>query len=78
MTVGMNRGAQKRAAKGLKSIAQVRAELDRAGMTVSEWARQHDINRWTVFEVLHGRNKGRWGEAHRAAVLLGLKQGEIA
>lgn len=71
------RGVQAPAPKGLKSVEQVRAELDRLGMTVSEWARRHDINRWTVFEVLHGRNKGRWGEAHRAAVLLGLKDGEL-
>ena len=64
-------------AKVLKTPEQVRAELDRVGMTVSSWARANGLNRWTVFEVLHGRNKGRWGEAHRAAVLLGLKDGEV-
>jgi gp16 family phage-associated protein len=59
----------------VRTASEVRAEFDRQGITVSGWAREHGLNRWTVFEVLHGRNKGKWGEAHRAAVLLGMKEG---
>ena len=29
-------------------------------------------------ELLGGRNKGLFGESHRAAVLLGIKDGEAA
>lgn len=61
----------------MKTPEQVRAEFASQGIAVSAWARAHGLNRWTVFEVLHGRNKGCWGEAHRAAVLLGLKEGSI-
>jgi gp16 family phage-associated protein len=31
-----------------------------------------------VSDLLNGRRKGRRGEAHRAAVLLGIKDGVIA
>ena len=31
-----------------------------------------------VYDVLGGRNKGLFGESHRAAVLLGIKDGEAA
>lgn len=75
--VPKSRGATPPLSAGLKTAAQVRAEFAAQGITASAWARAHDLNRWTVFEVLHGRNKGCWGEAHRAAVLLGLKQGSI-
>lgn len=71
------RGVTPPPSSGLKTAEKVRAEFEAQGIAVSAWARAHGLNRWTVFEVLHGRNKGCWGEAHRAAVLLGMKAGSI-
>ncbi len=56
---------------------QVREEFDRKGLSVSEWATAHDLPVRTVYAVLAGHNKGCRGAAHRAAVLLGLKDGII-
>ena len=61
----------------LKTRAQVLTEFDRCGQSVSNWAAQHDIPRNTVSGVLQGRLKGRRGHAHKAAVLLGLKEGVV-
>lgn len=56
---------------------QARAQLDRAGISIAEFSRTHALNKNLVSDLLNGRKKGRRGEAHRAAVLLGIKQGEI-
>jgi len=42
---------------------------------MAEFARQHGLQRQTIYQLLSGAKKGRRGEAHRAAVLLGLKAG---
>ena len=57
---------------------QARAALDRQGMSIAEFSRQHELNKNLVSDLLNGRKKGRRGEAHRAAVLLGIKDGVIA
>lgn len=59
------------------SIAEVRADLDRRGVSIAAFAREHGLPQGTVYQVLSGQKKGRRGEAHRAAVLLGLKAGVI-
>lgn len=56
---------------------QARAALDRKGISLAEFARQHALNSNLVSDLLNGRKKGRRGQAHRAAVLLGIKQGTI-
>lgn len=56
---------------------QARARLDRKGVSIAEFCREHGLNRHMVSDLLNGRKKGRRGEAHRAAVLLGIKDGEI-
>lgn len=61
----------------LKTPQEVLADFDRHGMTISGWARAHNLPRQIVHDVLHGRAKGRRGMAHKAAVLLGLKDGVI-
>lgn len=55
---------------------QAREKLDRVGMSIAEFCRKHDLNKSLVSDLLNGRKKGRRGEAHRAAVLLGIKNGE--
>ena len=61
----------------LKTPEQVRSEFVRRGESISSWARARDLPSGLVFDVLSGRVKGLRGKAHRAAVLLGLKDGEI-
>jgi len=56
---------------------QARADLDRRGISIAEFSRKHDLNKNLVSDLFNGRIKGRRGEAHRAAVLLGIKDGVI-
>ena len=63
----------------LKKPAQVRAEFQRKGLSIAQWARDHRLAPNLVYEILAGSAKRRClrGQSHRAAVLLGLKQGEL-
>ena len=56
---------------------EAREQLGRLGITTKEWAEQHRFNPSTVYAVLNGQKKCLRGEAHRAAVLLGIKEGAI-
>jgi gp16 family phage-associated protein len=56
---------------------QARAALDRQGISIAEFCREHDLNKNLVSDLLNGRKKGKRGEAHRAAVLLGIKDGVV-
>lgn len=56
---------------------QARAALDRKGISIAEFSRQNALNSNLVSDLLNGRKKGRRGEAHRAAVLLGIKVGTV-
>jgi gp16 family phage-associated protein len=60
-----------------KTAQQVREEFIRAGVNVTEWARTHGFARMTVVDVMRGRRQGLRGEAHKVAVALGLKAGEV-
>jgi gp16 family phage-associated protein len=61
----------------LKTLEEARAEFDRCGISVSGWAVKHGIPRNIASGVLQGRLKGKRGQAHNAAVLLGLKDGVV-
>jgi gp16 family phage-associated protein len=61
----------------IKTPQQVRAELEEAGISMAAWARANGFNRMTVVDLLAGRQQGLRGEAHRAAVALGLKRGHV-
>lgn len=57
---------------------QAKAEFfRRRGLTVTAWARSIGVHPRTVYEVLAGRKKGHRGDAHKVAVLLGIKDGII-
>ena len=60
-----------------KTPEQVKAELGRKGISIAQWAVANSLSTFLVYELLSGRKKGNRGQAHRAAVLLGLKEGEI-
>lgn len=61
----------------LKTAEEVRVDFDRRGVNVTQWARDRGLTRQAVFAVLNGKTKGRRGDAHKAAVLLGIKDGVI-
>ncbi|MFB4400916.1 DNA-binding protein [Pseudomonas inefficax] len=54
-----------------------RARIARQGISAKEWAEQHGLSPSTVYAVLNGQKMCLRGESHRAAVLLGIKDGEI-
>lgn len=56
-----------------KTPEQVRRELEESGTSIADFARQHGLCARTLYRVLDGSHKGRRGEAHRCAVVLGLK-----
>lgn len=43
------------------------------GVNLSELARQHGLPRQVLVDLLRGKRKGHRGQAHEAAILLGLK-----
>lgn len=59
------------------SPKEAREKLNKAGKTVCDWARSNDVDPDITYRVLAGRLKGRSGEAHKVAVLLGIKDGVI-
>lgn len=61
----------------LKTPAEVRAEFARTGQSISAWARANGVQVNTVYAILDGKKKGLRGEAHKVAVLLGIKNGVI-
>ena len=62
---------------GIRTAAQAKAWLDHQGKSVQEFARENGVDPATTYQVLAGRKKGKRGEAHKVAVLLGMKDGII-
>jgi gp16 family phage-associated protein len=62
---------------GIRTAAQAKAWLEHQGKSVQAFAREHGVDPATTYQVLAGRKKGRRGEAHKVAVLLGMKEGVI-
>lgn len=60
-----------------KTRAEVRDAFHRSGISMAEWARAHKLSANLVAQVMAGRRACIRGESHRAAVLLGLKDGVI-
>lgn len=60
-----------------RTIKEVNEDLSRRGLSVAEWARKHGVRPMVVYDLLQGRSAGKRGESHRAAVLLGIKDGVI-
>lgn len=55
------------------SANQARARIRLMGITLTEWAQQHDFPRDAVYRVLGGQYKANYGRAHEIAVELGMK-----
>ncbi|OIO54631.1 MAG: hypothetical protein AUJ55_11710 [Proteobacteria bacterium CG1_02_64_396] len=54
-----------------------RQRFRRVGRSINAFARDLRVHPNTVHEILSGRKKGLRGDAHKVAVVLGLKEGEI-
>lgn len=61
--------------RSIKSREQVRKQFNRVGLSVAQWSRTHGVSQSLTYQVLRGDKKGVRGEAHRIAVLLGIKDG---
>jgi gp16 family phage-associated protein len=62
---------------GIRTAAQAKAWLEQQGKSVQEFARENSVDPATTYQILSGRKKGRRGESHKVAVLLGMKIGVI-
>ncbi|KAF0205504.1 MAG: hypothetical protein FD173_947 [Gallionellaceae bacterium] len=56
------------------NLKKIQAAMLAEGVNLRAWCRERNLNYWIVRDVLRGRLKGRRGQAHKAAVLLGIKQ----
>jgi len=61
--------------KKLRTHEEARAWLGYLGISVSQWARDNQMNQSLVYEILAGRKKCLRGMSHNIAVLLGMKAG---
>ena len=52
---------------------EVKAWLERHGVTIHEWAHAHGFTPGVVYALLQGRTRGLRGEAHQVAIALGIK-----
>lgn len=61
--------------KKLRTPEEAKAWLSYQGITVSQWAREHQVHHSLVYEILAGRKRCLRGMSHNIAVLLGMKAG---
>lgn len=61
----------------LKTIEQVKCDFNYRGESIAAWARNNKVNPESVKKVLSGDSKCLRGNAHKIAVLLGIKDGVI-
>lgn len=64
-------------APSLKTREEVLEDFARKGISIASWAKRHGLNPSVAHSVLKGKRQARIGESHKAAVLLGIKEGEI-
>lgn len=63
--------------KPTRTAKEIKEELARKGETILNLAQEHNLKVQIVYDLLNGRLAGARGESHRAAVILGLKEGEL-
>lgn len=64
------------AKKRLLAGEEARQAFVANGVSIAHWAKRHCVSVKLVYEVLAGRTC-RYGESHKIAVLLGMKDGVI-
>lgn len=63
--------------KKLRTAPEAKVWLQYQGISVSQWAREHNVSAALVFEILSGRKKCHRGMSHNIAIQLGMKEGII-
>lgn len=63
--------------ESIRTAEEIKRDLERRGKTIADLARELGLRPMIVYDLLCGRTYGTRGESHRAAVLLGLKNGTI-
>jgi gp16 family phage-associated protein len=63
--------------KQLKTREEILEDFARKGISIASWAKRHGLAPSVVHAVLKGKRQSRIGASHKAAVLLGIKEGEI-
>ena len=58
----------------LRSPAEAKLWLQKRGISIRAFARAHNVDAATCYQILDGRKKGLRGKAHDAAVALGIKE----
>lgn len=56
-----------------KTPEQIKKDLRAKGITLKQWAEQHQYPTAEVYKVMNGERKGHYGRSHQIAVALGLK-----
>lgn len=64
-------------AQNLRTREEILADFARKGISIRAWARMNGVSNAIARGVLYGRFTCRIGKSHKAAVLMGLKDGEI-
>lgn len=62
----------------MRTPQQVKDEFRRRGMSINEWARNHQVSAALVHQVLSGKKRCVRGQSHDIAVMLGLKEGILS
>ncbi|EPJ84281.1 hypothetical protein CFII64_14540 [Pseudomonas sp. CFII64] len=57
----------------VRTPQEAREWLVAQGISVADFARDHDLDPATTYQILSGNKKGLRGMAHKAAVALGVK-----
>ncbi len=61
----------------IRTAEEIKRDLEREGRSIADLARSNGLRPSVVYDLLGGRIRGTRGESHRAAVLLGLKDGTV-
>lgn len=61
--------------KPVKTAEEVLKAFKQSGVSIGSWAKSHGYSREAVYRLLQGRAKATYGESHRIAVALGMKEG---
>ena len=56
---------------------EARERITRMGIPIAVWARRNGLRTPAVYDLLLGRRFGNHGDGHKAAVLLGMKEGTL-
>jgi gp16 family phage-associated protein len=56
------------------TLQELKEKFVSEGKTFASWSRENNVRYSTTLAVINGTNKGNYGEAHRVAVALGLKE----